>query len=268
MPETTPNRGYPYPTDADQIDVAGDIQRLAEALDSDVAGGGPVGSIIAFAGDVAPPAGYLWCRGQLESRTERAELFAVIGIAFGAGDGISTFAVPNLQAYIPIGRNTGVNVPPGVSNQAASPVGTRIGSFAAVLPVHHHDGANHLHVAPDHLHILGINTSGQSENHVHNEGGLGTLIRSNPFAPQYFVNVTTGAPFPQQIAVDTIDTTLIYTGGNNVGHLHGVNGTTGASDRPLTTGGADRPLTTSDVGVDPANGNMQPALVLNYIIRA
>jgi len=36
MPGVTPDRGYPYPLDPDQIDVAGDMQRLAEAVDPDV----------------------------------------------------------------------------------------------------------------------------------------------------------------------------------------------------------------------------------------
>jgi hypothetical protein len=35
MPGATPGRGYPYPIDTDPIDVAGDIQRLAEAVDAD-----------------------------------------------------------------------------------------------------------------------------------------------------------------------------------------------------------------------------------------
>lgn len=36
MPATTPNRLYPYPTNADPTDVPGDLQRLAEAIDADV----------------------------------------------------------------------------------------------------------------------------------------------------------------------------------------------------------------------------------------
>jgi hypothetical protein len=36
MPATTPNRLYPYPTNADPVDVPGDLQRLAEAIDADV----------------------------------------------------------------------------------------------------------------------------------------------------------------------------------------------------------------------------------------
>jgi hypothetical protein len=37
MPDTT-NRGFPYPYDTDPIDVAGDIQRLAESIDGDIGG--------------------------------------------------------------------------------------------------------------------------------------------------------------------------------------------------------------------------------------
>lgn len=36
MAALTPNRLYPYPTLADPVDVAGDLQRLAEAIDADV----------------------------------------------------------------------------------------------------------------------------------------------------------------------------------------------------------------------------------------
>lgn len=36
MPGATTNHGFPYPLDSDPIDVAGDIQRLAEAIDTAV----------------------------------------------------------------------------------------------------------------------------------------------------------------------------------------------------------------------------------------
>lgn len=36
MPANTPNQNYPYPVDTDVIDVAGDIESLAVALDSDI----------------------------------------------------------------------------------------------------------------------------------------------------------------------------------------------------------------------------------------
>lgn len=37
MPANTPNRGYPYSLPADAVDIPGDIQRLAEAIDTDLA---------------------------------------------------------------------------------------------------------------------------------------------------------------------------------------------------------------------------------------
>lgn len=44
-----------------------------------------------------PPAGTLACNGGVVSRTLYADLFAAIGTRFGAGDGATTFAVPNIR---------------------------------------------------------------------------------------------------------------------------------------------------------------------------
>lgn len=55
----------------------------------------PVGSIQAFGGTVEP-AGWLICDGREVSRTAYAELFAIIGISFGEGDGVNTFNLPDL----------------------------------------------------------------------------------------------------------------------------------------------------------------------------
>lgn len=57
----------------------------------------PVGTIMWYSATTAP-AGFLVCDGSLISRADYAALFAVIGTAFGAGDGSTTFALPNLQA--------------------------------------------------------------------------------------------------------------------------------------------------------------------------
>lgn len=61
-------------------------------------GGGdsPVGSIIAFAGNVIPE-GYLVCNGQEVSRTTYVDLFETIGITYGQGNGSSTFNLPKLD---------------------------------------------------------------------------------------------------------------------------------------------------------------------------
>lgn len=52
-----------------------------------------IGDCKAFAGQT-PPDGWLWCNGQEVSRTEYAELFAVIGTQYGQGDGSTTFTLP------------------------------------------------------------------------------------------------------------------------------------------------------------------------------
>ena len=71
----------------------------------------PIGTISPFGGSTIP-SGYLLCDGQTVSRTTYAELFAVIGTAFGTGDGSTTFNVPDLRETVPVGagRMTGRDV--------------------------------------------------------------------------------------------------------------------------------------------------------------
>ena len=55
----------------------------------------PVGTIIAFSGNITP-SGYLLCTGATISRTTYSKLFEIIGTLYGEGDGSTTFAIPNL----------------------------------------------------------------------------------------------------------------------------------------------------------------------------
>ena len=64
----------------------------------------PTGAVLPFAGSAAPT-GYLACDGSLVSRTTYADLFAAIGTTFGAGDGSTTFAVPDLRGKFPQGAD-------------------------------------------------------------------------------------------------------------------------------------------------------------------
>ena len=69
------------------------------------AGKVPTGSILWFATNNAP-SGFLACNGANISRTTYAGLFSIIGVAFGAGDGSTTFALPNLINKFIKGSNT------------------------------------------------------------------------------------------------------------------------------------------------------------------
>lgn len=65
----------------------------------------PIGTILDFAG-ATPPEHYLLCNGQAVSRTEYAELFALLGTTWGVGDFKTTFNVPNLQGKMTISAGT------------------------------------------------------------------------------------------------------------------------------------------------------------------
>ena len=56
----------------------------------------PSGMVMIFAGDFAP-VGWLKANGAAVSRTVYANLFAAIGTRYGAGDGYSTFNLPDLR---------------------------------------------------------------------------------------------------------------------------------------------------------------------------
>lgn len=56
----------------------------------------PTGTILAFGG-VTAPSGFLICDGSAVSRTTYANLFAVIGTRYGAGNGWTTFNLPKLD---------------------------------------------------------------------------------------------------------------------------------------------------------------------------
>jgi microcystin-dependent protein len=73
--------------------------KLAQSLINTIA---PCGMVICYAGG-GPPANWLVCNGQLVLRTGFPALWAAIGTYWGAGDGSTTFAVPNFQGRAPIG---------------------------------------------------------------------------------------------------------------------------------------------------------------------
>ena len=53
----------------------------------------------------ALPSGFLECNGTDVSRTTYSALFGIIGTTYGAGDGSTTFAVPDLQDNTPVGKS-------------------------------------------------------------------------------------------------------------------------------------------------------------------
>jgi microcystin-dependent protein len=61
----------------------------------------PAGSLVPFGGASAPT-GWLLCDGSAVARSVYAQLFTAIGTLYGAGDGSTTFNVPDLRGRVPV----------------------------------------------------------------------------------------------------------------------------------------------------------------------
>jgi len=93
----------------ESLEIGTDGQILTVVMGSaawaDPVGGGiPAGSLMAYAG-ATTPAGWLLCYGQEVSRDTYAGLFTAIGITYGAGDGTTTFILPDLRGRVAAGKD-------------------------------------------------------------------------------------------------------------------------------------------------------------------
>lgn len=75
--------------------------------------------IILPRGTETVPSGWLLCNGAAVSRTTFATLFAIIGTTFGAGDGSTTFNVPDIRGRAPLGTGQGA----GLTNRVIAGTG-------------------------------------------------------------------------------------------------------------------------------------------------
>ena len=99
-------------------------------------GGAPVGQIVAWSGSAASlPTGYFLCDGSAVSRTTYAALFTVVGTTHGAGNGSTTFNIPDLRSRFVV----------GASSSGGYSVGNTGGSADATLVSHSHTINNHTH---------------------------------------------------------------------------------------------------------------------------
>ena len=93
-----------------------------------------IGEIRLFAGNYAPR-GWVFCDGRQLSIANYNAFYALIGTTYG-GDGITTFAVPDLRSRVPISQGQGT----GLSNYAMGEAGgvEQVSLDAAAMPAHQH----------------------------------------------------------------------------------------------------------------------------------
>jgi microcystin-dependent protein len=115
-------------------DVITRIDEALSALDT--------GAICLFAG-MSTPTGFLDCYGGEVSRITYGDLFAVIGTTWGAGNGSTTFTLPNFMDRYPIGYGSnGVGYLTGqtLPNITAS-VKMRLNAGSTTIPIADATGA-------------------------------------------------------------------------------------------------------------------------------
>jgi len=191
----------------------------------------PPGIVLPYAGSSAPDF-FLLCAGQAVSRTTYATLFAVIGTAFGAGDGFTTFSVPDLRGRVAAGKDD-------MGGSAASRLtGTTIGSGAATLG---------------------------------NVGGQETEAAGVSVSVSGGINGVTQGSFPVSTVSFTMDgpdnqTAVTGGGGGAAGasHVHNNVRSSGATEGQLAVTGS---FNGSGGGATAAVTNVQPSIILNYIIK-
>jgi len=90
---------------------------------------------IRMAGFNFAPRGWAFCNGQLMSIAQNSALFALLGTTYG-GDGITTFALPNLQGRVPMHWGNGAGLTPRTIGETA---GTEtVTLISTQMPAHTH----------------------------------------------------------------------------------------------------------------------------------
>jgi microcystin-dependent protein len=212
------------------VSVSGDL-----IVTGSVSSGGgvlmPTGSIMEYGGTSAP-SGWLLCNGAAVSRSTYAALFAVLGTAYGVGDGSTTFNVPNKIDRVGVGAGstysrgaTGGAVTATTSNDGSHNHTGSTGSTAITtdqMPAHNHGVTD-----PGHVHnTLKGTTGGQSSFVDTNDGG------SSGSSSSYMSAASTGISIQNQ--------------GGGQGHTHSIS-TDGTHNHTVST--------------------IQPYLASNYIIK-
>jgi microcystin-dependent protein len=227
----------------------------------------PLAGCIPFFGTAIPNSNFAFPAGQAISRTTYATLFAMIGTTYGAGDGSTTFNVPDLRGRGLFGKDNMGGTPAGrITNFTMAPDGVTLGAVGGAqivtlgigeVPSHSH--ANTLS-DPTHAHPNSLN----DPTHSH-PNSLNDPTHSHPIAPQTQQGAGTtfagggvgGASQPGANATQPSATGITI---NNAASATGVTINNAASATGIS-------ITNAAAGGGGAHGNMPPAMICNFIMR-
>jgi microcystin-dependent protein len=194
----------------------------------------PVGGLIPYICPTVPNSSFVFPTAQAISRSTYSTLFALIGTTYGAGDGSTTFTLPDLRGRVVAGRD---DMNTTAANRLTS---TYFGANATALGAVGGAESQQLTVAqmPSHFHTAGISDPG----HAHNYGPAQTNLGVDRTGAGSFQN---------------------YWGGNGLSNALGTTGSlTGI--RISSGNGLD---TTDTTGNNNPHPIVQPTIICNYILR-
>ena len=145
-----------------------------------------IGAIILFCGNFAPK-GWALCNGQLLQISANTALFSILGTTYG-GNGVNTFALPDLRGRVPIHPGQGNGLSPYVLGQVGGAESVTLQTVN--LPPHNHalngDNSANGKEFPGPNHVIGTSLtdkmySGNPPNTNMNPASVGMTGGSAPF---------------------------------------------------------------------------------------
>lgn len=212
----------------------------------------PIGTVVPYMFPNAP-VGFLICDGSILSRTGYADLFALansaglIGTVFGAGDGSTTFALPDMRGRTIVGVGTNADVSTLGANDNLT-VASRTPKHTHDVPAHYH-GKGTLNITSSGSHTHTITDPGHTHPiYVSSVGGTAT-----PYS-----RAGSGANVENALTASS-NTTGISVTSTNSSHTH-LNGDFAGSVGATAGSNGDTTFATAQTTV--------PYIALNYIIKA
>ena len=206
--------------------VNGDfLQVLSSGIqfNSTIPGGVPTGAIVPFAANSAP-SGWVLCDGGLYGRaaldpSPQPNLFGVIGTTYGSGDGLTTFAVPDLRGMFVRGFDNG---------RGLDPLRAFGSQQAFTVESHNHGGTTGSESA--HTHGFSGTTGVDSPDHTHSYSSVGVFGGLQSLQPG-----STGIGAAQNSGGASTRHTHTYSGTTAAGsaHTHTISSQGGTETRPV-----------------------------------
>jgi microcystin-dependent protein len=191
-----------------------------------------------FAGGAAPT-GFLLAQGQTVSRTTYNALYGVLGTTWGAGDGSTTFGLPDCRSRVTVGAGQGT----GLTSRALAATGGE---------------ENHaLSIAELAAHAHGVNET--AHNHTQNPHGTGITDGQHSHSVMSNPNGYAAGVLSTNVACSNTATYNVVTDGRSA-NITAQNAT--ATNNTALTG-----ITTQNNGSGAGHNTMPPFVVLNKIIK-